>query len=48
MTEGIANAIMYWLGFGEYTPLDMILERGLGGEGVEEDIDMELGPDYDE
>lgn len=44
MTEGMANAIMcckYWLGFDEFTPLDMVLERGLVEEGIEEDIDAD-------
>jgi len=48
MTEGMANAIMcckYWLGFDEFTLLDMILERGLAEVGIEEDVDIEPGDD---
>jgi len=48
MTEGMANTIMcckYWLGFDEFTPLDMILERGLAEERIEGDIDIEPSDD---
>ncbi|KAF8415504.1 hypothetical protein EV426DRAFT_722116 [Tirmania nivea] len=40
-------AAAYWLGFDEFTPLDMILERGLVEEGTEGDLEIE-GEDDDD